>query len=777
MPQPRMTENDSNNMFVRLTVHNIPITALIDTGSSPNLVDRAFYERLLKQRREHPVKVREDARHLVTADSKPLHVTTSVDVTLRIGGLSVPCSLVVIDNLCHPILLGLEFLRDTQADIHLTSSTLSLYHGLVYVPLTKGDFQPTVHTVANISIPANSHARFTVKTRAKLAPGLYEIEQHYNRQHLMIARSVGRPQNGRMICCAVNPTDRPIRINKRSPIATISPVSVMQPTELPPPPLEGALPPISEMKRILQEEKKLSFKDTALKGLEFDNLVELLFRNRDLFATSLADLTTANVPPIKIDIQGATPHRARPIRYTPEQKREIDRQVQEMLQANVIEPSDSPWQSNIILVRKGQPRVQGRRGQPQGHTQGQWRLAIDFRFVNSLCKMEAFPLPLFNDLCDRILDQSTRPETNLGPDPQRNPLFVTLDLKSGFWQLGIDESSRNYLTFHTDTDSFRFKVLPFGLSQAPSEFQRVMNRVLRHLPFAPAFLDDILVVAHNADDLNIKLQRVFDRLRGANLKVHSEKCVWAATKTKYLGHVIEDGKLSINQDKLSIIQNYPTPKTQKQLKSWLRLCNYFRKFIKGHAEQTFALRQLLKKDQPYIWTAECQVAFDKTKYALLHAPVLLLPDYNKKSVVLTDSSVRGLGYCLAQYDDQGRLHPCIYSGRALRPAETRYNISQLEMLATVEAVKEFHHYLAQNHFEIWTDHIANTFYRSMKMTDNNRMTRWLLFLSPYSFDFCYKRGAGHVVAIAYLADHGRNTKLNQRRRNILQTPSNRHPVH
>jgi hypothetical protein len=718
-------------VFINLTVQNLPATAMLDTGATPNLISRTFYEKLLAQRRQQPVTIRENARRLVTANSEPVHVSTCVDVTLRLGGLSVPCSLVVIDNLCHQILLGLEFLRNTQADIHLTSGTLSLYQGLVHVPLIEGGLQPTVHTVANISIPPNSQSLFTVKTRAKLPPGTYEIEQHPSRcnQKFLIAHSVGQLNDGHLVCCALNPTDRPIRISKRSPVGTIAPVSVIKPAEIPPPPIQGELPTIDQMRNILEKEKKLSFQDTAVTGHEFDQLITLLYRNRDLFATSLAELSRANVPPFTLDVQGAAPYRARPIRYTPQQKAEIERQVQEMYQADIIESSDSPWQSNIVLVRKGTG----------------WRFAIDFRFLNSLSRMESFPIPTFPELCDRIVDQGLRPENNLSANPHRRTLFVSIDLRSGYWQTPVDENSRKYLAFHTENEAWQFKVLPFGISSAGSYFQRTVNRVLSHLPFALAYLDDILCVAHNADDLNIKIQRIFNRLRGANLKIHPEKCHWAVTKVKFLGHELENGKLMINSDKLSIVRNYPPPQNQKQLRAYLGLSTYFRKFLKGYAQTTFPLRQLLKKDVPYVWDKACQDAFEQINHSLLNAPVLLLPDYNKKSVILTDASVKALGYALCQYDDQGKLHPCLYSGRALRPAETRYNISQLEMLAVVEAVKEFHVYVANQHFEIWTDHIANTYYRSMKMSDNNRVTRWLLFLSPYSFDICYRKGATHTV--------------------------------
>jgi O-acetyl-ADP-ribose deacetylase (regulator of RNase III)/transposase InsO family protein len=290
--------------------------------------------------------------------------------------------------------------------------------------------------------------------------------------------------------------------------------------------------------------------------------------------------------------------------------------------------------------------------------------------------------------------------------------------------------------------------MPFGMSNAPAHFQRIMMSTLQNLPFALAFIDDVLIVAKNASDMLEKLQQVFTRFRAARLRIHSEKCCFAVSSVKFLGHTFEGHSIKINADKMSIVKDYPVPKTVRQLRAYLGLATYFRRFIKSYSIISFPLRQLLRKNVAFVWNPACQEAFDRIKYELLHAPTLMLAEFNKTSVLITDASVTGLGYALCQYDDKGQLHPCFYSGKSLTPAQTRYNITQLELLAVVEAVREFHVYLANQHFEIWTDHIANSYYKSLRLSDNPRITRWVIFLSPYDFTIKYKKGATHTAADA-----------------------------
>jgi hypothetical protein len=377
---------------------------------------------------------------------------------------------------------------------------------------------------------------------------------------------------------------------------------------------------VAEMRRELEQSLKLSLDNTALKGDMLDKLVTLLYHNRDLFVTSVEQLppSGANVPPFRIDTQGALPYCARRIRHTPEQRREIERQVKQMLDVGIIKPISSPWNSNVVLIRKG----------------SSFRFCVDFRHLNSLCKIERFPLPTFVSLCDTISDQ-------LAGSNSSEIVYSVMDLRCGFWQVLLSPEAAECSAFQTDSGCYSFMKMPFGMSNAPAHFQRIMMSTLQNLPFALAFIDDVLIVAKNASDMLEKLQQVFTRFRAARLRIHSEKCCFAVSSVKFLGHTFEGHSIKINADKMSIVKDYPVPKTVRQLRAYLGLATYFRRFIKSYSIISFPLRQLLRKNVAFVWNPACQEALDRIKYELLHAPTLMLAEFNKTSVLITDASVTG----------------------------------------------------------------------------------------------------------------------------------------
>jgi hypothetical protein len=254
------------------------------------------------------------------------------------------------------------------------------------------------------------------------------------------------------------------------------------------------------------------------------------------------------------------------------------------------------------------------------------------------------------------------------------------------------------------------------------------------------YLDDILVMGKDPQDMFQKLDEVFQRFRSARLRIHPAKCHWAVKRVKFLDHVFDERGISVDESKFSIIRDFPVPTTPKRVRSFLGLANYYRRFVKGFSQISAPLRALLKADAKFEWTPQCQEAFEKLKGMLINAPILKLPDFNRPFVLTTDASTSGIAYILGQRDDQGREHAVAYGGRGLRPNETKWAITELECLALIEGVKQFHTYLARSKFEIITDHVSLTFLRGMKLAGNNRLTRWALFLQPYTFTITYKKG-------------------------------------
>jgi len=237
-----------------------------------------------------------------------------------------------------------------------------------------------------------------------------------------------------------------------------------------------------------------------------------------------------------------------------------------------------------------------------------------------------------------------------------------------------------------------------------------------------------------------RIKAVFDRISAANLGMHPSKCLWAKERTKFLGHYVDRNGINIDPDKITLVRDFPVPRTQKQIRSFVKLANYYRRFVRNFSMITATLHDLLKQDVPFRWTQQCQKSFEELKTALTMAPVLVLSRFDRPFVLTTDASVTGLAYMLSQRDEAGKEQVVSYGGRGVRLAESRWTITALEMLVVVEGTRHFHTYLVGNEFEIFTGHVSLTFIQNMNLSGNSRLTRWALFMQQYKFRMNYKKG-------------------------------------
>ncbi|HSN24512.1 MAG TPA: reverse transcriptase family protein, partial [Methylomicrobium sp.] len=388
---------------------------------------------------------------------------------------------------------------------------------------------------------------------------------------LMVARAAIDPRNEHIPCRVLNPTQDTITLRKGTCIGTLSPVASIaaaQSTSVE----ATQTPPVSEMRSTL-ENMGISFDTTSVTGNDLDTLIKLLYDNRDVMATSIKDLPGCDVMKMHIDTGDHPPVRSRGFRHSPADRAEISRQVKEMLDAGVVQESDSPWQSPVILVRK------------KDSTQ---RFVIDYRKLNSITALTSFPLPTITDVFDVVADQ-------------KPTLFTSLDLRSGYWQTALDEQSYDKTAFQTHDGCFEFKRVSFGLCSAVQFFQMVMQKVLKGLTqdSVLVYLDDILVLAPDAPTMNHRLEQIFQRFRDARLRLHPAKCVWATDRVKFLGHVFDRRGISVDTSKFDLIRNYPVCKTPKQVRSFLGLTGYYRRFVQAYSQKSALLRALLKADTPF----------------------------------------------------------------------------------------------------------------------------------------------------------------------------------
>ena len=373
-----------------------------------------------------------------------------------------------------------------------------------------------------------------------------------------------------------------------------------------------------------------------------------LANNHSVFSLDEGERGETSLVTMDIDTGDASPQKQPPRRMPFMVREEAARQLKCMQQDGVIQPSNSPWSSPVVMIKK---------------KDGSHRFCVDYRALNSLTKADTFPLPCIDDLLDQLGGAH---------------YFSTLDLASGFWQIRMEPDSREKTEFVAPHGLYEFLVMPFGLTNAPAVFQRLMQKVLNGLnpddgkQFVAAYLDDILIFSETLQDHLTHLRKVIDRLKSANLKLKPAKCMFVRKEVEYLGHIITANGLKPNPRITDAVRNFPTPENVQGVRRFLGMSSYYRRFIAGFAKIAQPLHRLTAKDVPFDWSSDCETAFSTLKDKLVSPPVLAYRRFDEAFTLETDASIRGLGAVLSQKQTDGRLHPVAYASRALNPTEKNY---------------------------------------------------------------------------------------------------------
>ena len=352
-------------------------------------------------------------------------------------------------------------------------------------------------------------------------------------------------------------------------------------------------------------------------------------------------------------------------------------------------------------------------------------MCIDYRALNRITSVrDKWPIPRIDDLLDQL---------------RHAKVFSSLDLASGYWQVRITDEDAPKTALTTHLGLFEFKVLPFGLTNAPATFQRLMINIFQNQrDHVLVYLDDILVYSKTPEEHLSHLKQVFDKLREQKFYARTAKCHFNMPKLKYLGHIVGNGQSSTDPDKMKTVSDWPAPTNVTEVRQFLGFAQWFRKFINHFADISYPLTQLLRKlpsGNVFQWSQEAQKAMEKIKYALAHAPVLRLPDWDLPFEVSTDASKYAISAILTQ---EGQ--PVAYESRKLIPAETRYDTREREILAIVWACKKWDDYLREAKFTLHTDHAPLQYLQSQPKL-NDRQFRWVQQLQRYHFTVKYRRGS------------------------------------
>ncbi|KAL7304006.1 hypothetical protein TKK_0000475 [Trichogramma kaykai] len=430
-----------------------------------------------------------------------------------------------------------------------------------------------------------------------------------------------------------------------------------------------------------------------------------------LLATKPSGLGLTTLTEHHIDVQGADPIKHHPRRMSPKMLEIAHAEVEKMLADGVIERSASAWSSAPVIVKKAD---------------GSNRFCIDYRDLNKVTKKDAYPVPNIDHILDKL---------------RRARYITTIDLKSAYFQIKMEESSKKFTAFAIPGSGlYQFLRLPYGLCNAPASFQRLIDALFgpEFEPHVFGYLDDIIIVTESFDEHMKWLEIVLTKLRDAGLTVNRKKCDFCCSRVKYLGYVLDSNGLRVDSEKVQPVLRYPAPTNVKELRRFLGMVGWYARFIPNDSDLKKPLLELLHKDAEWRWTREHQSAFEALKRAITEAPVLARPDFSKPFVVQCDASDVAIGGVLTQVHEDGE-HPIVYVSRVLTPAERNYNTSEKECLALLWAIKKLRPYLEGYRFVAITDHSALQYLRNLK-EPTGRLARWALEMQQWDFEVVHRKG-------------------------------------
>eukprot|EP00731_Ephydatia_muelleri_P035738 Em0153g13a len=581
---------------------------------------------------------------------------------------------------------GLDFLEKYECIIDAANGVLTLGDSGLHIQLQKAtrskSTEPAlpVHVCLDdtIVIPPRSEV-LTFATTSADVRGTWLVDEQTTKNNVAVrvARAIVHPQDSKVPVCLLNPRDVPVTMYKGM---TIGEIEELRSNDVPVDNVQKAntVTKLDPKKRqmLLSLAETIGAHVSKEEQVQFSNL---LLEYGDIFASSSTDLGRT----------GALKHCIKTGDSNPISQPEND----------IIHPSSSPWASPIVLVQK---------------KDGSVRFCIDYRKLNAVTTKDAYPLPRIDDTLDTLCGSKW---------------FSTLDLLSGYWQVEMSPEDRHKTAFCTPQGLFEFKVMPFGLCNAPATFQRLMDLVLAGLQWSKClvYLDDVILLGTTFGEHLDNIRAVFDRIRQGGLKLRADKCCFLQRNVKYLGHLVGVDGLQVDPDKVGKVASWPVPQSAQQVQQFLGFANYYRRFIQGFAEVAKPLHRLTEHAVNFSWTAECQEAFENLRSRLTRAPILAFPDYTLPFVLDTDASDLGIGAVLSQVSSLGQEQVVAYGSRLLSKAERNYSVTRRELLAVVTFTRLFRPYLLE---------------------PEGQLARWLEQLQEYDFEVIHRKGRNHNNADA-----------------------------
>ena len=681
---------------------------LIDTGAEVTLAN----QRVVKA--ELP-NIHTSNRKLTGVTGETLEVLGALDLDIKLYDESARHEVIIVKDIPYDVIIGKDFL-------------LKENYTLKFQPLDSSDPKSqnseqtaSVRMNKTLTIPAASRQyiklqpdrRLDLCTEARVHPIIQSKNGVWVEDALTKIGS-----DGRVLVCVINENNHSVILDRRTRLATLTchdeqKINNIQAQDW----MQAQMasnPPRKDTK-ILTPNRL----ESILEKIDMDHLnskqraiVHRLVKNTpNSFALDGEILPTTHLIEHGINTGDAEPIRLRPYR-TPECYREPLKETLKQMQAEgIIKPSFSNWAAPAILI-------------PKKDT-GRFRLVADYRMLNKVIKRDNYPLPRIDDLLDHL---------------KAAKVFSVLDMKSGFSQVALKKSDAHKSAFVCTEGIFEHLRLSQGLATAPSCFQRLLETIFADLiaEGVLVYIDDIIIYTETEEQHEALLKKVLERLAFAQLSLRPDKCKFFRDRVNYLGHLVTAEGIYPLYDNIKKVKDYPIPKNVDNVRSFIGLTSYYRRFIKGYAEIAKPLTELTQKENVWHWDAEQQSAFELLKRKLIEPPILAYPRFDTPFTLTTDSSSFSIGAVLSQVQDNVE-RVVAFGSRTLSKAEQNYSTTERECLSIVHFINEYRHYLLGRHFTVISDHQPLSILNSVQ-EPRGRLGRWQIQLSEYDFDLKYKAG-------------------------------------
>lgn len=692
------------------------MSMLADTGSNVTILRKQLFDELplVEKTRLIPINM---SLTTATGDTAPFYGKIPTHISV---GSQILDHVVYLADINSDGILGMDFFKSNKCQIDVGRNSLKLNgeeipccHKEESTIFTSCRVQVSEHTV----IPPETEVIMLGKAIGSIAGTIGIVEPNANfsqRSGLLIGKSLVDVRNGYIPIRVANLEKKPCTVYRNTIAAvyeSVSPPEIVEIQSIDVAPTENNTEVPHHLKEVFEKFIEHLSKEQR------EKVKTLLIKHQKVFSRNCDDIGRTHIVEHTIDTGDARPVKLAPYRVPLAKRLAAEKEIVDMAETGIIEPSFSPWSSPVVMVTK-----------PNGSI----RFCCDFRKLNDNTVKDSQPLPRIDDTLDALSGAAW---------------FSTLDCKSGFWQVGMAEQDKHKTAFSVQgCGLWQFTVMPFGLCNAPATFERLMERVLAGLTWKQClvYLDDIISYSKTFDEHLAHLHVIFTRIDKANLKLSPEKCVLFQKQVSFLGHLVSEDGVATDPRKIEDVKNWRTPRSVREVRSFLGLCSYYRKFVMCFSTIAKPLHKLTEKGTQLSWSEACETAFRELKLALTQAPILVYPKSEGLYILDTDASAVGLGAVLAQV--QGGAEKVIsYYSHCLSKPERHYCVTRRELLAVICSVKHYHHYLFGRHFVIRSDHGALRWLTNFKNPEG-QIARWLEIVSTYDYVIEHRAGRIHSNA-------------------------------